>query len=259
MYRQCFVERMRRLPQQKILIADKSEDFCCLLADILKKRYDTCWCCTGPDVLRLLDSFRPDILILDINMPVIDGISILRDHGIVRPSVIIVLIADGTDFVLSLLTSMNIDHVMLKPCNIRSLLNRIEELRRIRSQVMPLHPAAPSRVIAILQRFGIPPGQNLEYMRTALPHLVCDPLQRLSKELYPAVASIYGCSSWWQVERGIRLAIQEAYERRVPELWDRYFHKQDGCPTNKEFLLTLAELLRQEGEAEISAWRANQP
>lgn len=249
---------MSALYRQKLLIADRSEDYCCLLAGILKGKYEIRCCCTGPETVELLESFQPDVLILDVCMPMLDGIRILRTEGMFRPAAIIALISSNGDALMKQLTFLGVDHIMLKPCNIPSLLNRLEEFRQMQQLRIPSHAASYGRVSKMLTQLSFPPGRNTEYIRTALPYLVCDPMQGITKELYPVVAEIQGCGSWYQVERGIRSAIRNAYQRRDPQVWQRYFGEEEGCPSNKAFLLRIAQALIREADEEMAVWRAEQ-
>lgn len=78
----------------------------------------------------------------------------------------------------------------------------------------------------------------------AIPCFAFDDTQSLTKELYPYVANHFGYSDWHSVERAIRYAILDAWEHRNPEIWAQYFPNQKKPPSNKQFIATLAELLR---------------
>lgn len=70
-----------------------------------------------------------------------------------------------------------------------------------------------------------------------------DPEQSLTKEIYPDVGQQMDqvCNSR-QVEKLIRYAINDAWKKRDPHIWEQYFtpgHK----PTNGEFIAQIAELL----------------
>jgi signal transduction histidine kinase/CheY-like chemotaxis protein len=60
--------------QKRILLVDDNEDALELLAEILRSSgYDVKEALDGPSALKLLDGFRPDVAILDIGLPVMDG------------------------------------------------------------------------------------------------------------------------------------------------------------------------------------------
>jgi len=63
----------------RILIVDDEEDICSTLADFLQgKGYEIFQANTGEEALRLLKEVRPHLVLLDIRMPEMDGIEILR-------------------------------------------------------------------------------------------------------------------------------------------------------------------------------------
>ena len=78
----------------------------------------------------------------------------------------------------------------------------------------------------------------------AVPCYALDDRQSLSKELYPYVANYFGYDDWHPVEHTIRVAILDAWERRNPEVWEKYFPGIKKPPSNKLFIATLAEQLK---------------
>ena len=78
----------------------------------------------------------------------------------------------------------------------------------------------------------------------AAPCFAMDDRQSLSKELYPYVANYFGYADWHPVEHAIRVAILDAWERRNPEVWEKYFPGMKKPPSNKQFIATLAEQLK---------------
>ena len=77
-----------------------------------------------------------------------------------------------------------------------------------------------------------------------IPCYALDNTQSLSKELYPYVADHFGYASWYPVEHAVRIAILDAWERREPEVWEKYFPGLKKPPSNKQFIATLAERLK---------------
>lgn len=78
-----------------------------------------------------------------------------------------------------------------------------------------------------------------------IPCYALDVDQSLTKELYPYVAGHFGCSSWQPVEHAVRIAIQDAWERRDVAVWEKYFPGMKKPPSNKQFIATLAERLKK--------------
>ena len=63
---------------QKLLIVDAAEDFCNALADALKGEYIVRTCNDGEKAFELLNSFCPELLVLDLTVAGIDGLSIVQ-------------------------------------------------------------------------------------------------------------------------------------------------------------------------------------
>jgi len=63
----------------RILIVDDEEDICSTLADFLgEKGYEIFTATSGEEALRLVKEVRPHLVLLDIRMPGMDGIEVLR-------------------------------------------------------------------------------------------------------------------------------------------------------------------------------------
>jgi DNA-binding NtrC family response regulator len=66
--------------KSRILIVDDEEDLCDMLADFLKDcGYETFMATTGAEAIALVKAARPHLMLLDIRMPEMSGIEILRD------------------------------------------------------------------------------------------------------------------------------------------------------------------------------------
>jgi CheY-like chemotaxis protein len=63
----------------RILVVDDVHDACEILARLLRTcGFDVASACNGANALDLLDGFAPDVVILDLNMPVMDGYGFLE-------------------------------------------------------------------------------------------------------------------------------------------------------------------------------------
>lgn len=233
------------LEMRKVLIADASEEFRMALADVLRGTYIVRSCQEGNQTLEALHHMRPDILVLDMLLPGIDGISLLQkaaDAGL-QP---MVLATTGfvNEYVLECAERMGVGYVMVKPCDVYATAARIADLQQ------HLQPSAVSRpdlrtvVSNLLLTLNVPTKlKGYACLREAILESVRDPSQQVTKELYPKVAKICDGNAV-QVERSIRSAIAAAWERRDEQLWRMYFRpNQQGHlerPTNAAFISGLA-------------------
>lgn len=233
---------------RRLLIADASEEMRETLYIAFQKKYEIALCGDGGTALKLLMSFQPDVLILDLLLPVMDGITVLREIGDNRPSVILTTSTCPTDYVELTLIDLGVGYSILKPCSASAIVTHITEMEQ-RAQASEAHCAGSiARTAGHLQHLGIQTHlDGYQQLRVGIPLFAQDPAQNICKELYVHVATICGNDSGVQVERSMRSAIKSAWMHRDKEVWAGYFPSNpDGamrCPSNKTFISRLAELL----------------
>ncbi len=110
----------------KLLIAVKSKIIADSLASVFFQ-HDIHICSTGTKALAMLESLQPDILILDLCLPIKDGLSVLREARY-KPPVILALTNFWTDNVLENAAAVGIQHVLLIPCTIRHIIEHLNPL-----------------------------------------------------------------------------------------------------------------------------------
>lgn len=246
---------MKRL---KLLIADGTEDFRIALADMLRGAYTVRESREGPETLELMKTFQPDVVVLDMMLPGLDGITLLQravEAGL-HPMVLATTRLNS-DYVVDSAQALGVGYIMVKPCELRATVARLADLSQ---RIHPAQPAAPNpanHVSNMLRALGVPARlKGYGYLREAILRMAEDPGQQITKELYPAVAAAFKTENakldWTHVERSIRSAIGAAWKRRDEQLWALYFAPQgDGgirCPSNGEFIARLADCLRREQE-----------
>lgn len=248
-------EEGRHMEVRKLLIAEGTEEFRLALADALKGKYYVRSCREGNEAKELLHSFGPDILVLDLMLPGLDGISLLEqtaDAGI-RPMVLATTRL-MSDYVVDSLERLGVGYVMLKPCDLKSTVDRITDLnQRLRQPLLTL-PDPRTHVSNILLALGIPTKlRGYGYLREAVLLMARNPGQSITKELYPAVGARCSCAGT-HVERSIRSAIAAAWNHRDEQIWRSYFPPDgDGNlqrPTNAAFICRLADSLQLSQEQE---------
>lgn len=227
------------MDSRKVLIADPAEDFCEALAAALSPSVQTVLCHRGDEIPGLLATEQPDLLILEVALPGLDGISLLEQLT-ERPPVLVV--SDSiSPYVHGALTRLNVEYAIRKPASIPSVVRRATDL--LQTAAIPQGSAA---LLDVLIRLGIPSGrQGFRHLLTGLPLLARNRDQQLSKELYDTIARL-DHSSAYAVEKAIREVIREGWLSRDRREWNRLFPCLDRCPRNKEFLFRLADLLREQ-------------
>lgn len=243
--------------QCRLLVADTSEAIRESLREILSSSFDMRICQDGRTALELLHRFRPDVLVLDLMLPGIDGLSLLQtavDADIV-PAVLATT-RQQNDYILDTAYRLGVSYIMMRPCEIGALVDRIRDLsqKSIRRTV-PLD--LPSQVKCILVRLGFPTKpRSYGLLRDAILWLAEHPGAFLSKELYPAVGKLHGASAT-STEKDIRTLIHSIWEIRDDRIWQLYFPPdktgQIPRPSAGAFLSRIVESLPTRMERE-TAW-----
>ena len=84
--------------KSRILIVDDEEEICDMLADFLQDHgYETFIATTGSESLALVKAARPHLMLLDIRMPEMSGIDILRDVRSVDKEIGVIMITGYQD------------------------------------------------------------------------------------------------------------------------------------------------------------------
>jgi len=234
----------------KLLIADATEEFRIALAERLAGSYVIRCCNHGKQTMELIHTFRPDMLVLDMMLPALDGISLLQrleEEG--QMPIVLATTRMFTDYMVDALTRMGVGYLMVKPCDLNATVARIRDLsERVNPAVRP-RPDLQTAISNILLEMSFPAKlHGFAYLREAVELSVRNPGQLVTKELYPEVGKRCD-ASWEQVERSIRSAIATAYRNRNEQVWQQYFPPgPDGVvvrPTNGAIISTLAARLRE--------------
>jgi CheY-like chemotaxis protein len=117
---------------QTILVADDSEVFRVLEARILSARgYQIIHAANGAEALRKTIEDKPDLVLLDVQMPVMDGVQVLsalKKDPKTKPIPVIVVTTLGRDTDREILLEGGADGFLSKPIDSRKLLSLIREL-----------------------------------------------------------------------------------------------------------------------------------
>ena len=245
--------------QTTVLIADSSEEFCTALAAALQRADGFQVVGTagdGEQAIRLINERKPQVLVLDLMLSKQDGISVLKAiSNLDRKPVTLATSAFVTDYVSAAVASLGVRYLMLKPCDMNILVERMEEIRGGES---PRYPAPrrmdrtgiESMVTNIIHEIGVPAHiKGYQYLREAIMIAVndMDVINAVTKVLYPEVAKRF-CTTPSRVERAIRHAIEVAWDRGDVDTLNSYFgytiQNNRGKPTNSEFIAMIADRLR---------------
>lgn len=233
---------------QKLLIADCSRVFTAALTAKLQDRFQIMTCADGQAARELLHRYQPDVLILNLMLPYIDGLTLLQKSDF-RPPVVLATTMYMSAYVEQMLAALDIDYTMIAP-SVDTVVLRLRDLLArysLAAEPMDLH----EKTVHHLRLLNFPTHlDGYRQLCLALPLFAENPQQFLTKELYPTVAKLYGCKDSRSVEHSIRKAIHAAWQQRDNATWRKFFSPgpqgRIPCPTNKEFICRLAEILNTE-------------
>ncbi|MEW9835228.1 response regulator [Mesorhizobium marinum] len=130
------------LQNASIAIVDDEPDVLSMLADALRRDgFEVVCCASAADLDDALDTGAPDLLVLDVNMPGEDGISIARRLRATRqlPIIMLTALADTIDRVVGL--EVGADDYVTKPFDPRELGARVRAVLRRARHMKETQPA----------------------------------------------------------------------------------------------------------------------
>ena len=230
----------------------------------------------GEELLQLIREKTPDLVLLDLVMPKVDGLGVMErteaDTSLKKKPHYIVLTAIGSENITEEAFLLGAEYYMIKPYDLNVIRNRMRNLMERRAipvspstafssaarEVVPVsEPAAvtenlESVVTDMIHDVGVPAHINgYQYLRDAIILSVEDDemLHSITKLLYPTVAKNYRTTPS-RVERAIRHAIEVAWGRGSMDTISRIFgctiNTGKGKPTNSEFIALIADRIRLE-------------
>ena len=222
----------------------------------------------GEEICNIIKEKQPDVVVLDIIMPKVDGLSVMErfshDENLKKVPSFIVVSAVGQERITEDAFDLGADYFMLKPFDNKMLLNRIKHIRRagerrVREMNRPRQKEEENTynsgnletdVTDIIHEIGVPAHiKGYQYLRDAIILSVNDMemLNSITKILYPTIAKRHQTTPS-RVERAIRHAIEVAWDRGDVDTLNSYFgytiHNLRGKPTNSEFIAMIADKMR---------------
>lgn len=249
----------------KLLIADDNKEFCQLVKEFLKNESDLEILGTANDGLEALkktNQLKPDVLILDLIMPNLDGLGVIERLASKpdKPK-IIVLSAVGQDKITQKATNLGADYYIVKPFDLNILVDRIRGINMESVELGKPNATINSQdkskklkieITNVIHEIGVPAHiKGYFYLREAIYMVINDVelLSAVTKVLYPTIAEKFNTTSS-RVERAIRHAIEVAWNRGCVETLNNLFGytipREKGKPTNSEFIAMIADKLRME-------------
>ncbi len=140
------IRKLRSTPDPvRILLADDQPDNREWLSRLLQSiGFEVKGACDGAEVLRVWDQWRPHVILMDVHMPVLDGLEAARRIRLscdTAATSIIALTAGALEADRQAAFLSGIDDFIAKPCRVDDLLERIARLRGLRYEYADAEPA----------------------------------------------------------------------------------------------------------------------
>lgn len=264
----------------QVLLADDNREFTNMLAEYISSQEGmevVGVAFNGEEVLKTIAELPelPDVLILDIIMPHLDGLGVLerlRDMNLSPSPKIIMLTAFGQENITQRAVQLGASYYILKPFDMEVLVSRIRQLVGVsgaaggsmqsggmNNTVNKPVSSLPTKgrnldasITAIIHEIGVPAHiKGYQYLREAITMVYnnIEILGSITKTLYPAIAEKFKTTPS-RVERAIRHAIEVAWTRgnidSISHLFGYTINISKSKPTNSEFIAMVADKLRIE-------------
>ncbi len=256
-----------------VAIADDNERMVDLIKEILEEDEEIEVVGTagdGLETLSIIEETEPDVVILDLIMPKLDGLGVLERVKPARAGrkmpAFIVVTAVGQERVAENAFELGAAYYMMKPFDNNTLLSRVKQTKMVnktrlietdRKSTYENKEEYTERnleldVTNIIHEIGVPAHiKGYQYLRDAIMMSVNDGemLNSITKLLYPTIAKQHKTTPS-RVERAIRHAIEVAWSRgkmdTIDELFGYTVSNGKGKPTNSEFVALIADKIRIE-------------
>ncbi|MFW5979814.1 MAG: sporulation transcription factor Spo0A [Bacillota bacterium] len=253
-----------------IVIVDDNKEFCDLLEEHLgeEEKFEVKGkAYNGFEGIELVEKYQPDLLILDLIMPELDGIGVmeeLKENNYLENTRVIILTAFGQEEFTKKVVELGASYYIMKPFSLDKLSCRIEQLMEPpvsssngRAILQDLDEGSKNidiniRITEVLHHLGVPANiKGYLYLREAI-ELIFEDIELLgaiTKRVYPTVAEKFHTTPS-RVERAIRHAIEVTWDRGNIKALNNYFGNtvsaKSGKATNSQFIARIADKLRLE-------------
>lgn len=256
-----------------VAIVDDNERMLTLLENILNEDNDISVIGKGGDGLQALDLIHkkePDVVLLDLIMPKLDGLEVMQkintEVNLKKKPEFIVISAIGQENITEDAFALGASYYIMKPFDNDVILNKIKQIQRSKSLKLVhnrhgLVAEAGSEykpqnlendVTNIIHEIGVPAHiKGYQYLRDAIIMSVenREVINSITKVLYPTIAKMNQTTPS-RVERAIRHAIEVAWSRgkmdTINELFGYTISTGKGKPTNSEFIALISDKMRLE-------------
>ena len=247
----------------RVLIADPNREFQQIMTEQLSRERDmeaADVASDGLEALAKIKSLRPDIVLLELVQPRLDGLGVLRRLAAQEGAPpVVVLTGFVNAHVIAECARFGAAYFLPKPCDTAELIAHLRQCAQSKDkppaeQSKPAKPGGEymnhpleSIVTDIIHEIGVPAHiKGYQYLREGILFTIRDAgsVAGITKVLYPEIAKKFSTTSTC-VERAMRHAIEVAWDRGDEEVRQKIFRGtvsgNRGKPTNGEFIAMIAE------------------
>lgn len=249
----------------RIAIADDNRELIELVDEHIKEQDDmtlVAHAYNGQECMKMIKQTNMDILILDIIMPHMDGMSVLEEIQSIeegdRPKVIM-LTAFGHEEYTRKAVELGASYYILKPFDMDTLMHKVKQVadlpkkgRRPEKEIRVSHESLDESISHLLREIGVPAHiKGYHYIKEAIEMVQydVDVLNSITKVMYPEVARRFDTTPS-RVERAIRHAVEVAWGRGdvdvIAETFSHTINRSKSKPTNSEFIAMVSDRIRRE-------------
>lgn len=241
----------------KVMLADDNRSFLELIAARINAEEEFEVVCTAMDgeaALAGLEEHNPDLLVLDIIMPLLDGIAVQeRLKELPQKPKVVIFSALGMDYVTRQALALGADAYFIKPFNLdvfirrlRTLMGESREQQSVRSKKL-FDEELDRNIAELLHKLAIAPHlKGYKYLKQAIIYVINDKgmLDSITYKIYPLVAEVFDTTPT-RVERAIRSSIENAWDRcrvdTIEQIFGYSLDERKGKPSNSEFIAMIAD------------------
>lgn len=265
----------------KVLIADSNPEESKQLKEELQKQYDVIAVKEdGEEALLAITKLKPDLVIIDLMLPGIDGLGVIEKCREVMspeeiPAFIALTMIENQDL-MEYIRYLKVDYCMMKPFQAKILAERITQMIRIRNvntriqkdcaymhKERKVHSICDSNDIRreisrLIRNLGVPAHiKGCRYIKFGILMAMEDAnsVNYITKSLYPDIAKKCNTTTS-SVERAIRHAIDIIWirgnKKMLGEIFGTFAIEEQERPTNSEFIAAVADWMRLEYQIRVS-------
>lgn len=249
----------------RILAADDNRDFIDDLKAYIDSQEDLELigiAYNGTEALELIAQLSPDLVLLDMTMPNLDGLGVLEILQKEKSSPFVILLSEfGQECIIRRACRLGADYYMLKPFGLDILAKRIRQIglglsetEREKCNINCLEIIGQKKknweaeLTMLLNQMGLSPRtKGFLYLRDSIVKVIQDDSisGRIKGNLYPWVAEKYQVNQK-RVKDRIQYAVDIAWKGENRIFTNNYLDFEDGHrkPANLEFIMAVADKLK---------------